>query len=329
MKKALSIMLCVVIILTGFIGCNSKSGEMITKTITVDQGESIFQIASKLKDEGIISNKAMFILSLVLSGYRSKLKYGTFPLSSDMTNKEILVSLAGGGISTEVAMITIPEGSSVQQIADIVDKSDIAVSSKDFYDALDDEYDYAFIKEIPNDGYDYKLQGFLFPSTYEFYIDASAHDIIDRLLSEFENQYKNAGENKTDMNMYQIITVASILEKEALIKSEIPIISGVIQNRRRAQMPLQICATVLYAVTEGMYDKTTVTYKDLEVKSLYNTYKNSGLPVGPISNPGLEAIKAALNPEKNDYLYYHTDEEKKDGSHIFTKTFQDHKDTLN
>lgn len=329
-KKIIAIALCAILLIVALSACTgNKKGDPVNATVVINEGDSIFVIASKLADEGIISSSPWFICRLILTGDRSKLRYGTYNLSSELSYKEMIDALSSGGISTDVTMLTIPEGYSVWQIAELVDKSEINITAQDFYDALDDEYDYDFIKEIPDAEYDYKLQGFLFPSTYEFYTSATAHDVIDKLLGEFENQYKQAGENMTNLSMYEVVTVASIIEREALLKSELPTISGVVRNRLKSNMPLQFCATVVYAVTEGRYDINVVTYDDLKVDSLYNTYKYPGLPVGPISNPGLNALKAALNPEINEYLYYHTNEEKKDGSHIFTKTFTEHKLTMN
>ena len=193
-------------------------------------------------------------------------------------------------------------------------------NADDFLNALSDNYDYSFIKDIPDVDYKYKLQGFLFPNTYTFSKDTTAHNIIDIMLGEFERQYNSiASENKTAHSMYEIITKASLIERESMIENERYLISGVIENRLEKDMPLQIDATVLYAITDGLYDANVV---------LYNTYKYYGLPVGPICNPGLSSIDAAMKPDSNNYLYYHTNEEKGDGSHIFTETLNEHNETM-
>ena len=124
------------------------------------------------------------------------------------------------------------------------------------------------------------------------------------------------------------MTRASVIEKEVKLASERATVSGVISNRIEKGMLLEIDACVLYPLTDGLYDKYRVLYADLEIDSLYNTYKYQGLPIGPISNPGIASIEAALNPEEHEWLYYHTDEGKKDGSHIFTKTFEEHVKTM-
>jgi UPF0755 protein len=123
------------------------------------------------------------------------------------------------------------------------------------------------------------------------------------------------------------VTEASIIERETMVDSERVTVAGVIKNRLEKGMLLQMCPTALYPITDGIYDKNTVTYEDTKVDSPYNTYVNKGLPIGPIACPGLESLEAALNPEEHDFLFYHTDKKKNDGSHIFTKTYQEHTNT--
>ncbi|MBQ9972688.1 MAG: endolytic transglycosylase MltG, partial [Firmicutes bacterium] len=145
------------------------------------------------------------------------------------------------------------------------------------------------------------------------------------LLAEFQAQYSKVVDMLPDgMTMSEAITIASLVEREAKLDSERDTISGVIQNRLDIDMILQIDASVVYAISDGLYDVERVLYKDLEVDSPYNTYKYKGLPVGPICNPGIESIRAAMNPEDHKYLYYHTDTEKNDGSHIFSETYSQH-----
>ena len=150
---------------------------------------------------------------------------------------------------------------------------------------------------------------------------------MDKRLLEFKNKYLSLSKNFD--NVFEIITKASIIEKEAKLDSERPIVAGVINNRLKIGMPLQIDACVVYAVTNGMYNLDRVLNSHLKSTSLYNTYKHTGLTPGPICNPGLTSIEAALKPKKHKYLYYHTDETKKDGSHIFTETFENHVNTMN
>ena len=319
-KKKLLIFIILLVLWNLFFGFAKVKKDA---TFTIESGSNVFEIAEKLEDEGIITKKAKFVVTVITSGNRGKLNYGSFEFKKGMSYTEIIEMMVNGGAKKETLTLTIPEGFSVENIIDRMAEKKIG-TREEIEKALLDEYDYAFIEHIPEkDGQKYKLQGFLFPSTYEFFADATPHEVVDRMLSEFEKQYPK--DDYTDV--YEVITKASMVEREAKIDSERATIAGVFENRISKDMRLQIDATVAYVISDGKYDVQRVLYKDLENDSPYNTYKYKGLPVGPIANPGLESIEAALNPEKHDYLYYHTDEEKKDGSHIFTKTLDEHNKT--
>lgn len=293
--------------------------------VSVPQGSSTLEIGQILKQNHLIKSKYIFAFKVKNSQYNNKLNYGIFKLKKNMSINEIIKIIGENKYSKKTYSITIPEGYSAEQIALLFEKNGY-LKSGDFINALSDTYDYEFIKYIPEGNYKYKLQGFLFPSTYEFYTSSDAHEVINRMLSEFSKRYKH--QTNSFENVFNIITKASIIEKEAKLESERPIIAGVIENRLEKNMLLQIDACVVYAATEGKYDDSSIYKSDLQSDSPYNTYKYPSLPAGPISNPGISSISAALNPQKNDYLYYHTDEEKKDGSHIFTNTFENHLDTM-
>lgn len=297
------------------------------RTVTINDGSSTFEIASVLKKEGVISKKVKFIAEVMLSGNYGRLKFGTFEFKKGMSYDEVVDLIVEEGAKKDTLTLTIPEGYSVENIINKMTELGIS-DEQSIKAALEEDYDYEFIAKIPEkDGQKYKLQGFLFPSTYEFYKDADARTVIDTMLKEFEKQYKAVSGNYD--NIYDIITKASMVEREARLDSERSTIAGVFENRLKKDMKLQIDATVAYAVSDGDYNVDRILYKDLENKSPYNTYVYKGLPVGPIANPGIESIKAALSPEKHEYLFYHTDGQKNDGSHIFTKTFEEHKETKN
>lgn len=291
--------------------------------ITIPEMSSSVEIYEILKENGLAKTKIGFIANLKLSPYNRQIKAGKFTLNKSMSFNEMLKKLSVSPIvAKESFTLTIPEGYSLEKIAQKLSDEGIC-EKEEFLSALNDEYNYEFLKDIPEKDYKYKLQGFLFPSTYEFFVDATPHDIVDKLLGEFEYQYKKL-ENTSGISMYDAITLAALIEREAKKPSERFTISGVLKNRIEIGMPLQIDASVVYFVSDGMYDVDLVTYNHLKMDSKYNTYKYEGLPVGPICNPGIESIKAALNPEKHSYLYYHTDETKKDGTHIFTETYGQH-----
>ena len=330
MKKVRAIMSAVMVII--IIVCALMLAEKINfskddspVTVTISEGASTNDIYKILKDEKLVKTKIGFLACLKTSKYNGKLRYGTFNLKRNMSINEIFKTLTTGGASVETFTLTVPEGFSAEKIAQRLSEMNIC-TSKEFLDALNDDYDYSFIKDIPKKNYKYKLQGFLYPSTYEFYTTATAHEIIDTLLAEFEKKYSGI-KNNSGMSMFDTITLASLVEREAKLAEERPKIAGVIKNRLKINMLLQIDATVVYAISDGLYDTDRVLYKDLETDSPYNTYKYTGLPAGPICSPGIKSIEAAINSESHNYLYYHTDETKKDGSHIFTENYSDHTNT--
>lgn len=317
----LCVLLAAVIIIFLF---GTIAGKLTNKTVSVSvpEGASTIEIADILKDNGVISSKTLFLLNLRFSEYSGKLQYGIFKLDTGSSMKEKIKILATKGAKKNTVTLTVPEGYSVEKIKAKVCELGICTESE-FEKALKKDYDYEFLKVIPkNNDIKYRLQGFLYPSTYEFYSDASAETVIDTMLSEFEKQVSKL--NINDDELYDIIVKASMIEREAKIESERPIIAGVINNRLESDMLLQIDATVVYALSDGEYDVERVYYKDLKINSPYNTYKYKGLPAGPICSPGLSSIKAAVSPAKHNYLYYHTDTEKNDGSHIFSETYEEH-----
>ncbi len=294
---------------------------------SVNQGEGASSVADRLQEMGIIDSSFAFSLKYKLGGSSyDGIYYGERTIKNGMSLNDIII-LVTTPVSADTLTVTIPEGYSIEMIANMLSEDGICTYDEFISAVQNENYDYKFIKHIPDGNYKYKLEGFLFPDTYEFFKGVSAKEIIDTLLSTFQREYdKNFSSYD---NIFEIVTKASIVEREAVLDSERAKIAGVINNRIKNDMLLQIDATVVYAKSAGLYDMTQVTYKDLEVVSPYNTYKNTGLTPGPICNPGIESVVAAANPESHSCLFYHTDEEKKDGSHIFTETFDDHVSTMN
>lgn len=313
----------VVIIVIMILFTPNRCGIAEPVTVEIPKGSSVFEIADILDSRRVISWKSSFVAKTVITGKKSKLKYGIFEFSPGASYGDVLDILCNEGAKRETVSVTIPEGYSVEMITEKLISAGLA-SEAEFEAALNADYDFDFLKSYtPGDGVKYRLQGFLFPSTYEFYADASAEEIIRTMLAEFEKQYDAVGGGYD--NIGEIITKASLIEREAKLDSERATIAGVIENRIKSGMKLQIDATVVYAITDGMYDAERVYYKDLEVDSPYNTYKYEGLPAGAICSPGMKSIEAALNPQQHDWLYYRTDSEKNDGSHTFSRTFEEHK----
>ncbi|MBQ8808156.1 MAG: endolytic transglycosylase MltG [Clostridia bacterium] len=297
-----------------------------TVTVFIPKGATENEIAKILKDKGVINYEISFKLKMKNSPHRGKLNYGKYVLKKVMNLDQIVSELIKVSDFTQSVTLTVPEGFSAEKIAERCEQLKIATADEFLRELKEGKFDYDFLDEIPvNKDVKYKLEGYLFPSTHAFAADATAHDVIDKLLGEFEKQYKEVKDMKpADMTLNEVIIRASMIEREAKLDSERPTISGVIQNRLNKDMPLQIDACVVYAISGGLYNVDRVLYEDLKVDSLYNTYKYKGLPVGAICNPGIESIKAAMQPEEHNYLYYKTDTVKNDGSHIFNQTYDEH-----
>lgn len=310
MKKIIFVILITLLL----VSCGSNNDEV---TFKISEGESVSRIADILKDNGLISSKVLFKTKVDdTEGY---LKPGQYTIKKGTSAEEIIRILKAG--AEENIVVTIPEGYSVEMIAKTVSKSGLCTEEEFLKASNTLDYDYEFLKNLNPNG-KYKLQGFLYPNTYYFVKGMTAQEMVAVMLGEFQKQMENAG--VTTDNLYKKVTIASLLQREAKVHSEKPIIAGVIYNRLKEDMLLQIDASVVYGVTDGMYDITAVYNNHLKSDSPYNLYKFKGLPPGPISNPDIESVVAAQNPQKHDYLYYRTDENKKDGTHIFTKTFNEH-----
>lgn len=302
-----------------------KAGEEIT--FEIKKGEGTKAIAARLKEKGLIKNKLAFYMKIKSTGAAGQLKYGSFTIQKGASLGTVIHALTTGGARREGNWFTVPEGFTIEKIGAKLEKEGIC-SKKDFLSAVQEDYDYWFLESIPEDApVTYRLQGFLFPDTYELGNNITPRNIVTIMLDEFGFKYTKEMDEKAKKmgkTTYEIVTEASIIERETDVDEERAMVAGVIENRLRTGMPLQMCPTVLYPLTEGMYDVTTVTYEDTRYDSLYNTYQNKGLPPGPIANPGLPCLEAALNPVSHNYFFYHTDEKKKDGSHIFTETYEEH-----
>lgn len=334
-KKAVKILLAVFLLLTAvvltvslpvIIEYNRSESSDITVEVYIPEGASEQKIAEILKEKGVINYEISFRLKMYNSPYRGKLNYGAYTLYKEMCLDDVIRTLAKPSIVEKGIKFTVPEGWSAEKIAELCESKGFC-SKEEFLKTLKEgEFNYSFIDEIPDvQGVKYKLEGYLFPSTHFFDEDANAYMIIDTLLGEFERQYNKVKSKKPqDVSMNDIIIKASMIEREAKIDSERAKIAGVIENRLKKGMLLQIDATVVYVISEGKYDVDRVLYKDLETDSPYNTYKYEGLPAGAICNPGILSIQAAMEPEAHNYLYYHTDTNKNDGSHIFSENFSQH-----
>jgi UPF0755 protein len=281
--------------------------------IRVEQGDSLATVVRKLRDQQLIANGFLFSLWARLNGVEKKIHQGLYRFETPVPPREILDRLVTGrGIFQTV---TIPEGFTVKEIAELLEKMQIANKDKFIAEAGN-------VTLLATLGLNEKgLEGYLFPSTYHFTPFTPEKDLIMTMAEQFRKislPVLNQRDGTTSLTSHEILTLASIIEKETGIESERPLISAVFHNRLQRQMPLQSDPTVIY----GMKDfNGNLTRKNLQEPTPYNTYRTSGLPPGPICNPGLSSIRAALQPARVSYLYFVS---KNDGTHLFSETIEAH-----
>ena len=320
---AISIILLVIIFMATFVitqigPYNKNNKEDIV--IDIPSGSTLNQIADILKENNLIKNKTLFKLYVRVSDNSSKLKSGKYLFNQTYSNKEIIEDISSGKIYNDGIKITIPEGSTSKEIVSILvgqklgneeSYEKLISNPKEFYNQ------FKFLKEEDITS----LEGFLYPSTYYFDENASEKEVLSVMLSQFNKVYTDKlrdRQKELKMTIEQVVNLASIVEKEAVLDEDRPIIASVFYNRLKIGMPLQSDATIQYIFKER---KKIVTYKDLEIDSPYNSYKNKGLPPTPIASPGIKSIEAALYPEKTEYLYFVA---KMDGGNNYSTNYEDH-----
>lgn len=285
--------------------------------ILIEQGESFYSLLNELKTEDKIKNTLIIKAYTKFKGMDLEIIPGQYTLNGNMSTNDIIELLQS--VSDENYInFTIPEGFTIDDIAEKLEKENICTSAE-FINAVKEYPLPSYIKE--NNNKRYNLEGFLFPDTYKFEVGIEPEAIVKTLLSRFDEVWNeivtNLGIKVNDGDIEKIVTVASMVEKEARVDEERATIASVIYNRVKKDMTLSIDATILYAYG---YHKDKLYYKDLEIESPYNTYLYKGLPIGPISNPGAQSIIAALKPEDTDYLFYVLESDNK---HYFTNNDED------
>ena len=267
----------------------------------------------------------IFKIAVKNSRADGSLKAGVYTLNTGMDVEEIIFLLSKGGKNKNVVRFTIPEGYEIRQMAEKLEKEGL-VNGERFLELASDkanfEGEYPILKELPEGQ---SLEGFLFPSTYEVYSNSTEEDIIRKMLAKFQEVYENSiipNMEGVDLSLNELVTLASIIEREGKLDEERELISAVFHNRLKQGMPLQSCATVQYALGER---KERLTEKDTQIDSVFNTYIHKGLPPGPIASPGEKSLLAAINPADVDYLYFRTKEDGS-GGHTFSRTYEEHLD---
>jgi len=305
--------------------------------IDIPKGSGTEAIANILKEKNIIKNTFWFRVFSKLNGYDGTYRAGIHAVDKDynynsLKGYDILMEILSSAPLQNVGVrVTIPEGYNYLQIVDLLEKENLIDRDKFNQIAETEKFDFEFLKGIKRKNY--RLEGYLFPDTYEFDPDSSEKEkeIILKMLKRFDEiftpEYYNRAK-ELGLTIDQVITMASIIEREAKVAEERPIIAGVFYNRLNSKnntlRKLQSCATVQYILykRDGII-KEVITLEDENIDDPYNTYLYEGLPPGPISCPGKDSIEAALYPEQHDY-YYFVARNDGTGMHYFSKTFSEH-----
>jgi UPF0755 protein len=280
--------------------------------LVVHEGDVLASVATRLERGGVIRSALLFRIAARLAGRDRRLQPGEYRFTAPLTTPQLLDLLASGGSRPE---LTIPEGLTVREVAALLARNGYGDAER--FLCLADDPDFLMAAGVPGP----QLEGYLFPDTYRFTTVMSPSEILGIMVRHFNERfdaerYRRAAARGMGVN--EILTLASIVEKESSLAPERPVVAGVFYNRLRLGMPLQSDPTVIYAIPDFDGD---LTRADLARPSAYNTYVIMGLPPGPIANPGLAAIDAALTPTDTSYLYFVS---RNDGSHVFAATLADH-----
>ncbi|MFW5868692.1 MAG: endolytic transglycosylase MltG [Armatimonadota bacterium] len=290
------------------------------RLIRIPEGSSVAEITDILHGEALIRDRRAFTMMLKLEDLAGRLQAGVYEISPTMSGEEIARHIAAGEVAER--RLTIPEGLTLAQIAERFAEAELVRDAAEFEEAAVAETVEAQISMPLPEG---SLEGYLFPETYDFCCDLTPDPLIARMVRELEDRFYEPHREEIegrDLSLHEIITLASLVEREARVDGEGALIAGVIQNRLDRGMKLQIDATVQYALPRH---KERLLFKDLEIDSPYNTYLHAGLPPGPIASPGLASLMAALRPAETDALFYVA---RPDGSHVFTPDYQQHQQAI-
>jgi UPF0755 protein len=301
----------------GYRYATGASGPSRPVAVDIPNGATAEDVGGILKDAGVVRSSLAFRLAAQLRGVGSSLQAGTYDLLTNMTVSEALEALDGGPV-VETVEATFPEGLELAEAADLAAES-LGLDAPTFLD-LATSGEFHLPPYLPEDTG--TVEGFLFPKTYEFPIDVDETEVIGRLLAQFEREAGTLEWSVAEdlgMTPYEIVVVASMIEREARIPEDRPKVSAVIYNRLREGMPLQIDATIQYALPEA---NRLLTEEDYEFESPYNTYLHAGLPPTPISSPGLASLQAALQPAEEDFLYFVV-VDPETGRHAFAETYDE------
>lgn len=285
-----------------------------SRVVEIERGKTLKQVSHQLSDQKLIRHPRGFVLFAYLFGKQNQVRAGEYELSGAMTPKQILETITSG--QSILHTLTVPEGYRILEIAALVEEAGLGNRAR----FLEETHNPELLRSVNAPAKD--LEGYLFPETYKFPKNAGEHRIVAAMVQTFREKaygpsYRNRAK-EIGLSFHEVITLASIIEKETGTPSERRLISSVFHNRLKRNMRLQTDPTVIYALAD--FDGN-IRKKDLSVESPYNTYLYPGLPPGPIASPGLESIEAALYPAETDYLYFVS---RRDGTHKFSTNLEDH-----
>ena len=314
---AILFVMVVVFVIIPLAGSSSYTGERgVPVYFTVRPGMSVSEIGKELYERGIIDSEMKFWWTAKLNGFENKVKSGTFAMQTGMTPRDVLEILVYG--NTVTIRFTIPEGFSVRDIAQRLD--DEGLVKADAFISLAKTYrPYPYVEEREN--VLYAVEGFLFPDTYEINGEFDAARIMQMMAENFDRRLTKEMRDRAremDLSIYELVTLASLVEKVAYHEEDRPIIAQIFLKRLRLGMPLQADPTVQYLLDAPKED---LLYRDTEIESPYNTYQNVGLPPGPIASPGTASLMAVLHPADTNYLYFVAD---RNGNNYYATNYADH-----
>lgn len=327
LKKIAAALLTLMIITVAFVALNMNNQSSDTKhrnhviQFKIKEGMDAAEIARRLEKAEIIDSGFKFRVLAKLHGYEDHLQVGAYTFTTGMTYDEVFTKLLAG--AQESITLTIPEGFTVKDIAKRLDSLEI-VNYSTFTQKAENFRPYDYIESRSN--VFYTCEGFLFPDTYEVTTDMTAEDILYMMADNFDYRLTQRMRDRAaeeNLSIYDLITLASIVEKEARFAEDRPIIAQVFFKRLKIGMPLQTDASLQYLMDAPKED---VSIADTQIDSPFNTYQHAGLPPGPIANPGLDAIEAVLNPADTDYLYFVAD---RGGHNHYSNTYDEHLDLVN
>ena len=288
--------------------------------LKIPAGTGVLDVAEELESNGIIRSADVFYLKARIEKFA--MKAGRYSVNPSMSLSEIFALLESG--KQDYISVSLPEGLTISQIAQLLVDSDVILSKEEFIEEVNNPELLEKYK-IPARN----LEGYLFPDTYFFNPSMNARDVVERLVDNFFSRIESLEISCENMEeLHETVILASIVEREYCREEEAPLIASVFKNRLEHHIGLESCATIVYILTEieGRPHPEKITYEDLKIDSLYNTYKWAGLPAGPISNPGAIALKAAANPPKTKYYYFRVVDEST-GTHHFSTTLEEHAKT--